>query len=692
MPKARTFSFLVLLAAAAACGNDSTEPQVASVIVTPDASTIQFLGSTTQFTARAEDSGGNTVDGVTFTWESSNTTVATVDASGRATALAAGSAMITATAEGISGDADLTVDPADCTTDIELNPGEHEILPVTCDIFIPAGTGHRYRVAVLNENLSGGASAVTSVSFQVGAIPGVITVEGPATSPAQTASSTAEPIRLSARQEKHLRWAEMLQRRTRATHDGLRAAEAALMEAVGTGAVLPDRSREFEALAGPARQSTLPDKLQLRPNEGNSCTASEPLATALLLAQNDVMAIYQDSAQNANAAQTATPAQAQWMLDYYEAYGQTVIDDYFHGVPDVDGNGKIIVYISFFDDLSDGATAAYVWGGDLLDSSECADSNERELTYFNAALVRALDEDFEQALETVVHEVKHIASFWQGIARDRYVVGNPFQPSWIEEGTAEIAGNLSARRAWVDLGGPGPHERITEDELRNEAFDPVTDELYPELLGLLIRLNRAQGYLSSQPNGLVISPNGAGSGHSVYGSGWTFFRWLGDVYGDAGAAPWNDAAFFTLQNDSTTAPGIDGIEEITGKDFQVVLEEFAAGVMGHMGASEEMALAYTSYDFVSAIEMWCFAISDGENTSSGGSCSSTNGPDGTFPWPVTARPNGNNAAQFADGNYDGDIGPTGIRIHEFVSTGTGSGISLAISATQPAKLVVLRLN
>src|SRR6185437_12418505 len=89
-----------------------TPPPPASISVAPAAPTIQ-VGAVQQFTATAKDASGNTLTGLTFTWASSATGVATIDASGKATAVAAGSTQITAAAGGTTSAADtLTVIPA----------------------------------------------------------------------------------------------------------------------------------------------------------------------------------------------------------------------------------------------------------------------------------------------------------------------------------------------------------------------------------------------------------------------------------------------------------------------------------------------------------------------------------------------------------------------------------------------------
>jgi hypothetical protein len=92
--------------------NPSTPvPALSSVGVTP-ASASLAAGATQQFTATASYADGATVD-VTreATWTSSDAAIAAVNATGQATAVANGSASITATLAGVAGSASLTVSP-----------------------------------------------------------------------------------------------------------------------------------------------------------------------------------------------------------------------------------------------------------------------------------------------------------------------------------------------------------------------------------------------------------------------------------------------------------------------------------------------------------------------------------------------------------------------------------------------------
>lgn len=85
-----------------------TTVPVASVGVSPATASVQ-AGQTVQLTATPKDANGNALSGRTVTWASSNGAVATVSGTGLVSGTAAGSATITATSEGHSGSAPVTV-------------------------------------------------------------------------------------------------------------------------------------------------------------------------------------------------------------------------------------------------------------------------------------------------------------------------------------------------------------------------------------------------------------------------------------------------------------------------------------------------------------------------------------------------------------------------------------------------------
>jgi hypothetical protein len=91
---------------------------VASVTVTPATASVA-VGQTVQLAATPKDASGNALAGRVVTWASSAPAMATVNASGLVTGVAAGAATITATSEGQSGTAPITVTaptPSGCFT------------------------------------------------------------------------------------------------------------------------------------------------------------------------------------------------------------------------------------------------------------------------------------------------------------------------------------------------------------------------------------------------------------------------------------------------------------------------------------------------------------------------------------------------------------------------------------------------
>jgi uncharacterized protein YjdB len=86
-----------------------TPVPVASVTVTPATAGVT-VGSTVQLTATPKDANGNPLTGRVITWQSSNSAIASVNGSGLVSGAAAGGpATITATSEGQSGTAAVTV-------------------------------------------------------------------------------------------------------------------------------------------------------------------------------------------------------------------------------------------------------------------------------------------------------------------------------------------------------------------------------------------------------------------------------------------------------------------------------------------------------------------------------------------------------------------------------------------------------
>jgi uncharacterized protein YjdB len=115
-----------------------TAPTITSISVTPDDLTLP-IGISQQFTASAIYSDGSIQDLVSgVTWSSSTTAVATVDNTGLATILTAGTTTITATVGTFTDSTTITVVPAHLTS-ITLAPSTISIAPGTEQQFTATG-------------------------------------------------------------------------------------------------------------------------------------------------------------------------------------------------------------------------------------------------------------------------------------------------------------------------------------------------------------------------------------------------------------------------------------------------------------------------------------------------------------------------------------------------------------------------
>src|SRR5262245_733334 len=84
-------------------------PKVGSVTVTPGSRTLISNGASLQLTATLRASNGNVLLPRPMTWSSDEPVIARVDSKGLVTGVSAGSTTVTATCEGVSGTATITV-------------------------------------------------------------------------------------------------------------------------------------------------------------------------------------------------------------------------------------------------------------------------------------------------------------------------------------------------------------------------------------------------------------------------------------------------------------------------------------------------------------------------------------------------------------------------------------------------------
>lgn len=671
---------LAALFAACSGGDGPTDPPpptVSSVTVSPATHTLD-MGATVQFTATAKDASGATVSGQTVTWSSSSTAVASISTSGLATGVAAGSTAITATVGGVAGSAVLTVTQSLCAgaKTVSLSAGQSASYAAADCLMVPSGaSGDRYRVAILRPAESGSASDVVTATLKVVGV-GVTGQAAPEPAAAAAAGHRLEdlpgyPARNLARSR------ALAQSRARA-HAALFEREARFAEEVlrnARGARVVAAPRPTLALRAPALASPATKTFDV---SSGGCSSTPDLKTGKLVWENEDVVFYQDSAQ---AATDAAPVNlVQQIGNFFTAHGKPAVEQYFAEVPDIDEDGKLTVLIT---PVVTDSVAAFVSLLDVFTKSSCATSNEMDLVYFGLHHIKDMAEENFQALGTLAHEARHVVTAYHRAVASNMTNVSQYNPTWIEEGTAEIADEMASRFAWASIGGPAVNALIDRQSFVNQAGNFV-----PENYGVLLHVGRAGGYLSSQPNALVTKPTGGGPLIDVYGSGWTFHRWLGDSHGKAGSAPKADATLFRALNDSLTPGGVAGLAQQTGKPFLTLLDEFVVGNALHGTTAPQGSLGYTTYDFPSAGSVFCGIWN----------------PVGDFPFPVTTTgtprdcdggvaETSNPSKSFSSATYSGPIGITGMRIHDFVSNGTGTGAQITVEGVAaPGKIIVVRIR
>ena len=171
--------------------------EVSAVAVTPAETTLAALGDTLRLAAEALDESGNPVAGAEVSWESSDDAVATVDASGLVTAVANGSATITATAGSASGTAAVTV--AQVVSAVVVSPPADTLLAFgdTVRLTAEAADANGHAVAASEFSWTSSDTLVASVdaSGQVtAAANGSATITATAGSASGTAAVTVAQV------------------------------------------------------------------------------------------------------------------------------------------------------------------------------------------------------------------------------------------------------------------------------------------------------------------------------------------------------------------------------------------------------------------------------------------------------------------------------------------------------------------
>jgi uncharacterized protein YjdB len=197
----------LLISASAACGGSEgaagvppvPQSTVTSVEVAAASTAPLFPGQTVALTATTRDASGRPLSGRTVTWTSSTPAVATVSTSGLVTAVAVGSATISATSEGRSGSLNVAVAPVPVAAVVVSPPSASLVQGTTRQLTAEArdNTSALLSGRVITWTSSNAAVATVSTGGLVAAVsPGTVTITAAAEGVQGTAAIvvTAIPV------------------------------------------------------------------------------------------------------------------------------------------------------------------------------------------------------------------------------------------------------------------------------------------------------------------------------------------------------------------------------------------------------------------------------------------------------------------------------------------------------------------
>ena len=161
---------------------------------------------------------------------------------------------------------------------------------------------------------------------------------------------------------------------------------------------------------------------------------------------------------------------------------------------------------------------------------------------------------------TLLHEFKHVVMFAERISRDASFA----EESWLEEATAQMATEFWARKLYSNK--PQRSDIRWSDGLicdyvrRGDArcADPV--EAIGHHMGFLYR-----HYASNESKSIINS-----SDIVIYGSSWSFARWVTDTYGGA-----DEGIFLRSLVQQQNERGITNLQNRTGKTWVEMLGYFS---------------------------------------------------------------------------------------------------------------------
>ena len=498
---------------------------VATVAVAPLTASI-LVGANQQLTATTRDAAGNVLAGRVVTWGSSNTSKATVDATGLVTAVAAGTAIITATSEGKSGSAQITVNvpPPVCNSGNSLQlalGGIHTLTAAEKAVLCLGGGASATEYALIPFNSAN--VAASTIPLQISGTNTAAIQGGSLMSiqPSRTNVLAATKKRLT----KSFEWSF----RERERRDLASVfASARVSRRAASGNLVP------RFLTGIPANPVVGSTVQINANiSGNTCTDPKQLHDAVVVAVLTNTIVLSDVTSPPGGYTNAE------MIDFgtaFDTLGYALDVQNFGAPTDTDGDGRITILFTPGVNVLPAPPGAIVGGlfasRDLVPVAQCVASNEGEMFYMpvpdpNATLNGNYTNKALVAngnLGVLVHEFQHLIN-----AGRRMYVNNAssFEEVWLNEGLSHIAEELlyyrisgSSPRANIDL------PLVLSTQAQIDAFNAYGIDNFGRLMS----------YMAAPE---TSSPFGLTDLLEMRGAIWQLLRYSADSKGGAEQSTWS---------------------------------------------------------------------------------------------------------------------------------------------------------
>jgi len=497
---------------------------VATVIVTPTTGGVA-VGATFQLSASTLDGSSNVLTGRTIAWSSGDPSRATVSSTGLVTGVAVGTVNISATSEGKTGMAQITVTAAQvvCNGSNSLQLAVGEIHPLTASekatLCLGGGAAaSEYALIPFNStNVAASTIALHIAGTNTAAIqPGSLASVSPSRSmtvaTGRTKKSDAAEWAFRQRERQDLRGA----------YNGPKKRFNKTATDLG-----PSR------LTGIPASPTVGSIVDINSNiSGNTCTSTKQVHGAVVLAVLPHTIVLSDTTAPTGGY---TSAEMISFGQQFDTLGYDLDVANFGTPTDIDANGRVAILFTPGVNVIPAPPGGVVLGlfanRDLYPLTTCVSSNEGEMFYVpvpdpNKTINGSYADKAWLAssiVSVLAHEFQHLIN----AGRRLYVNNAPPEEIWLNEGLSHIAEELLYYR----MSGNLPRSNINLSLLQSSQpqVDAFNNYEFQNMNRLSIYMDLPENY----------SPIGQADQLEMRGAIWQLLRYAADRKGGSESSTWS---------------------------------------------------------------------------------------------------------------------------------------------------------